>query len=261
MFRDSDRKKCQELFDKHYAGRKFSRGQYKDLIRQYVSPGTRLLDAGCGRYLEFSRELADTVEVVGVDMEEQLDTENRVSPYAIRGDLEYLPFPPNYFDVVISRSVVEHLTDPGRVFREFHRVLKPGGRVILSTPNKWDYISIAARLTPYSWHRALVSKMLGVSEDDVFPTIYRANTLFKLGQELQAAGLQEVILKAVGHYPAYLMFSPVLFRIGMLYERLVSLHLFRHLRGTLLCVFEKTGTGKASGADAGERCRITEVGV
>jgi ubiquinone/menaquinone biosynthesis C-methylase UbiE len=261
MFRNSDRKKCQQLFDQHYAGRKFSRGQYKDLIRQHVSPGTRLLDAGCGHYLEFSRELADTVEVVGVDLEEQLDTRNRRSPYAIRADLEHLPFPSNYFDVVISRSVVEHLTDPPRVFRELHRVLKPGGKVILSTPNKWDYISVAARLTPYSWHRALVSKMLGVSEDDVFPTLYRANTLSKLRQELRAAGLNEKTLRAVGHYPAYLMFSPVLFRIGMLYERLVSLQSFRHLRGTLLCVFEKSGAEKASGGDGCKRDRATEVGV
>ena len=259
MFRDSDRKKCQQLFDKHYAGRKFSRGQYQELIRQHVSSGTRLLDAGCGRYLEFSRELSDTVQVVGIDLEKQLDTRNGRSPYAIRGDLEHLPFPSDYFDVVISRSVVEHLTDPPRVFREFHRVLKPGGKVILSTPNKWDYISVAARLTPYSWHRALVSKMLGVSEDDVFPTLYRANTLSKLGQKLVAAGFQEKMLRAVGHYPAYLMFSPLLFRIGMLYERLVSLHSFRYLRGTLLCVFEKARVEKASSGD--RRNRATEVGV
>jgi ubiquinone/menaquinone biosynthesis C-methylase UbiE len=261
MFRDSDRKKCQQLFDKQYAGRKFSRGQYQEPIRQHVSPGTGLLDAACGRYLEFSRDLSDTVQVVGIDLEEQLDTRNGRSPYAIRGDLEHLLFPSNYFDVVISRSVVEHLTDPPRVFREFHRVLKPGGKVILSTPKKWDYISVAARLTPYIWHRALVSKMLGVSEDDVFPKLYRANTLSKLGRELQAAGFKAQTLKAVGHYPAYLMFSPMLFRIGMLYERLVAFNSFRHLRGTLLCVFEKAGAAAAGSRDARQTDRATEVGV
>jgi SAM-dependent methyltransferase len=260
MFRKSDRKKCQELFERHYSGRKFSRGQYKDLIRQNVAPGTRLLDAGCGHYLEFSRELADTVEVVGVDLEEKLETQNRQSPYAVRGDLGCLPLPSEYFDVVISRSVVEHLADPPGVFREFHRVLKPGGKVILSTPNKWDYISVAARLTPYSWHRAMVSRMLGVSEDDVFPTLYRANTLSKLGEELRAAGFKENTLRAVGHYPAYFMFSPVLFRIGMLYERLVSLEALRHFRGTLLCVFEKTGSEPGNSA-SNRSNHATEVGV
>lgn len=239
MFTARDRQKCQELFDTHYAGQKFSRAKYRDLIHQNVQPGMRLLDAGCGHYLEFSRELAESVQVVGVDLEEHLDTHNRRSPFALRGNLETLPFRANSFDVVISRSVVEHLTDPGAVFREFHRVLKPGGVVILSTPNKWDYISVAARLTPYKFHRSVVSKMLGVKEDDVFPTFYRANTLSRLGRTLNAAGFAEKRLMAVSHYPAYLMFSPLVFRLGMLYEKLVSTEAFRFFRGTLLCVFQK----------------------
>src|SRR3954447_10236537 len=144
MFRAKDRHKCQELFNRYYAGRKFSRGQYQELIQQHVFPGARLLDAGCGRDLEFSREFSDTVRVIGVDLEEHLDTRNARSPYALRGNLERLPFPDAYFDVIISRSVVEHLANPQQVFREFSRVLKPGGKVILSTPNKWDYISILA---------------------------------------------------------------------------------------------------------------------
>ena len=80
-----------------------------------------------------------------------------------------------------------------------------------------------------------------MSEDDVYPTLYRANTLSKIKQELQSAGLNERELRAINHYPAYLMVSPVLFRLGVLYERLTSLEMFRSLRGALLCVFEKQG--------------------
>jgi len=43
----------------------------------------------------------------------------------------------------------------------------------------------------------------------------------------------------INHYPAYLMFSPVLFRLGVIYERLTSLQAFRSLRGSILCVFAK----------------------
>ncbi len=239
MFREIDRTKCEQLLDKYYAGRKFSRTQYRELIHKYVSPGHRLLDAGCGRYLEFSKELADSVQVVGIDLETKLETHNQRSPFGVRGDLDHLPFPSNSFDLVISRSVIEHLANPSLVFREFQRVLKPGGRVILSTPNKWDYVSIVAMLTPYRWHRVLASKTLQVDEDDVFPTLYRANTLTKLGAELRAAGFVENELKAINHYPAYLMFSPLLFRLGILYERMIELHALRFLRGTLLAVFEK----------------------
>jgi SAM-dependent methyltransferase len=140
---------------------------------------------------------------------------------------------------VISRSVIEHLHDPARVFKEFHRILKPGGKVIFSTPNKYDYVSIIAALTPYSWHRRLASQTLQVSEDDVFPTLYRANTRRALRKHLGSAGFEERMLEAINHYPVYLMFSPTLFRLGILYERITSLELLKWLRGTLLCVFEK----------------------
>jgi ubiquinone/menaquinone biosynthesis C-methylase UbiE len=258
MFREIDRKKCEQLLDKYYAGRKFSRTQYRELIHKYVSPSHRLLDAGCGRYLEFSKELADNVQVVGVDLEPALETRNQRSPYGVRGNLDYLPFTDNYFDLVISRSVIEHLANPSLVFKEFHRVLKPGGRVILSTPNKYDYVSIVAALTPYRWHRVLASKTLQVSEDDVFPTLYRANTLSKLGEELRAAGFIENELKAINHYPAYLMFSPVLFRLGILYERLIELHALRNLRGTLLAVFEKQSPGRVPERTPGKTERRAE---
>src|SRR5437588_9533384 len=118
MFRDQDRKKCERLFEKYYAGRKFSRGQYQELIQEHVFPGARLLDAGCGRYLEFSREFSGNVQVIGIDLEETLDTRNARYPYAVRGNLEHLPFESNHFDLIISRSVIEHLADPPQVFRE-----------------------------------------------------------------------------------------------------------------------------------------------
>lgn len=267
MFREKDRKKCEQLCEKYYAGRKFSRALYQELIRKHLASGSRLLDAGCGRYLEFSKEFSDNVQVVGIDLEETLDTRNRRSPYATRGDLELLPFPAGYFDMIISRSVVEHLENPPQVFREFHRVLKPGGKVILSTPNKYDYVSVIASITPYRWHRALVSKIFQISEDDVFPTLYRANTLSKLGKELRRAGLTETELQAINHYPAYLMFSPLLFRLGVLYEKLTSLHSLRFLRGTILCVFEKRQTvdgpqgGSGKGEKSADRVGFSAVGV
>jgi SAM-dependent methyltransferase len=248
MFRPRDREKCERLFQKYYAGRTFSRGQYQELIRQHVFPGARLLDAGCGRNLEFSRELPASVEVVGIDLAEEIATGNHYSPYAVRGDLGLLPFPAESFDLVISRSVIEHLPDPPRVFREFQRVLKRGGRVILATPNKYDYVSLIATLLPYRWHRKLVSRIIGVSEDDVFPTLYRANTLSRLGRELLGAGLERRMLKAINHYPVYLMFSPILFRLGILYERLTSPAAFQCLHGTILCVFEKPAPDRHAAA-------------
>jgi SAM-dependent methyltransferase len=248
VFREKDRQKCDQLFDRYYKGRKFSRALYSDLVRKYARSGHRLLDAGCGRHLEFSRDLTD-LQVCGVDVLPTLATRNERSPFGICSDLGCLPFPSNSFDLVISRSVVEHLNDPRSVFREFHRVLKPGGKVILSTPNKYDYVSIIAMMLPYRLHQIIVSKVLRCSEDDVFPTLYRANTLSKLDKELRTAGFEKKELAGVNHYPVYLTFSPILFRLGIVYERLTSMRWGECLRGTLLCVFEKPAAAAATVAD------------
>jgi ubiquinone/menaquinone biosynthesis C-methylase UbiE len=253
MFTEKDRNKCEQLLTKYYKGRKFRATLYRETIRNYLREGDRVLDAGCGRYLEFSRELPGSVQAVGVDLETELDTQNQRSPYGIRGDLSNLPLPSNYFDLVVSTSVIEHLADPPQVFREFHRVLKNGGKVILSTPNKYDYVSIIASLTPYRWHRKLVSKIVGVNEDDVFPTLYRANSRSALARALHSAGFVEREMHSINHYPVYLMFSSVAFRLGVLYERLTSLRGFESLRGTLLCVYEKRAADDAPAEDGRRR--------
>jgi SAM-dependent methyltransferase len=249
MFSERDRSKCQELYAKYYSGRKFHDTLFGDLIRRHLKPGSRLLDAGCGRYLRFCRTFAPVAQVVGIDLETTFEADNRQSPYAVRGDIGALPFSSSSFDMVISRSVVEHLEDPPLVFREFFRVLRPGGKVVIITPNKYDYVSLIAALTPYWVHRYLVSRIFLVPEHDVFPTLYRANTISAMRKALTRAGLVERELDTINHYPAYLMFSPLLFRLGVAYERLTSLRPFKSLRGSILCVFEKSG-GQLPAAEA-----------
>jgi len=239
MFSSQDRQKCQQIYERYYAGRKFHDSLYSGWIKKHLLPGQRLLDAGCGRHMTFCKEFSGTAWVIGIDLEPALDTDNRRPPFGLRGDLSTLPFASSSFDMIISRSVVEHLEDPPQVFREFSRVLRPGGKVIVITPNKYDYVSLIAAVTPYWVHRLLVSRIFQVSEDDVFPTLYRANTLSSIQKAFQAAGFVAREVDTINHYPAYLMFSPTLFRLGILYERLTSLKMLRCLRGSILGLFEK----------------------
>ncbi len=196
--------------------------RYMALIHQLLPPNARVLDAGCGWTLPYARQLADrAAEVIGVDL--GLD-ENRDLPPNVRavpGDLENLPFNDRYFDLVMSRSVLEHLERPERVMREIGRVLKPGGHFVFLIPNAWDYVSIISRLVPNRVHGFIIEKLMGRDPRDTFPTYYRANTLPALRSLAQGAGMELVEARFLSQYPAYLMFSPIAFRLGIAYERLV----------------------------------------
>jgi 2-polyprenyl-3-methyl-5-hydroxy-6-metoxy-1,4-benzoquinol methylase len=63
----------------------------------------------------------------------------------IQTDLnEPLPVRDCAFDAIISTEVIEHLESPRAVFREFHRLLRSGGRLLLTTPNQESIRSLAA---------------------------------------------------------------------------------------------------------------------
>lgn len=104
-----------------------------------IKQGDRFLDVGCGRG-EFLRGFIDCgVQGHGVDRSR---TAERYCPEAdLRtADLENekLPYPDNYFDVIYSKSVIEHFYYPEKLVHEIYRVLKPGGLVITLVPD-WEF--------------------------------------------------------------------------------------------------------------------------
>jgi SAM-dependent methyltransferase len=221
--RPTAREQCDELRRRHYdrAGYPGPLDRYRDAVRFHLRPDMVVLDAGCGATMPFLREIAPKVRLaVGVDLE-RLRKEPS-GPEGSRANVGRLPFRAQTFDLVISMSVIEHLDDPARVFSEFHRVLKPGGRVIVQTPNRYDYVSMIAHFTPLSFHRWVIPKVQSRAAEDVFPTRYRANTRRALARAMEKGGLEAGRIVFFNQYPAYLMFSTIAFRVGMAYERLTT---------------------------------------
>jgi SAM-dependent methyltransferase len=192
--------------------------------------------------MPFTKELAQPGRTaVGVDL--ATFASDHGSALGCRADLHALPFPDAVFDVVISMSVVEHLANPEQAFREFGRVLRPGGILVIQTPNLYDYVSIVSALSPYRFHRWLMSRILDRQEEDVFPVLYRANTRRALRQALLRSGFTVDRIVLFNQYPAYLMFSTWIFRLGILYERITSrFEWLAPLRGWLLAEARRTST-------------------
>ncbi|MEU8790617.1 class I SAM-dependent methyltransferase [Streptomyces sp. NPDC048643] len=99
-----------------------------------------VLDIGCGdgTAAQAAAPLLAGHRVVGVDWSQDALRRARTRvPYAVRGELSGggLPFAPSSADAVLFSEVVEHLVDPDGALDEIRRVLRPGGHLMLSTPN------------------------------------------------------------------------------------------------------------------------------
>lgn len=185
------------------------------------SAGITVLDAGCGSGRVFQYRLPRPARlVVGLDRTVHAAGNPNIDQ-AVRGDLGRLPFGDGVFDLVISSHVAEHLTEPELVFAELARVLRPGGRLLILTPNRWHYVTLAARLLPHGFHLRF-NRSRGVDERDVFPTVYRANTAGRLRALLERAGLVVERIDQFEAEPEYLAFHPVAYALGVAYERLVN---------------------------------------
>lgn len=99
-------------------------------------PGGSLLDVGCGngRYLRTMRSLGWQVE--GVELNRQSAEFCRSTQLSVHnGDLASAQFPSASFDVITARHVIEHIPAPHQFMAELARLLKPGGCLVVETPN------------------------------------------------------------------------------------------------------------------------------
>ena len=212
---------------------------FRQMIYAAVGTESRVLDAGAGAGDLFAYELKGRVaEMIGVDLDPRVETNCQLDR-GIRADLTNIPLDDDSVDVVFSRYVLEHVADPGRFLGEMARILKPGGRFIFLTPNKWHYVSLASRFTPHAFHN-WYNRKRGRQDEDTFPTTYLLNSRSDVKRRFQAAGFQCETLVMRECCPNYLILSMPTFLAGVAYERIVNAtDLFAGFRVNILGSFQK----------------------
>ena len=117
-----------------------------------VTQGTRLLDAGCGTGLAALLAALRGAAVSAFDASAELVAiaRGRLPERDIRqADLEALPYDDTSFDAVIAVNSVFYAADPGVAIRELARVVRPGGRVVVTTwgpPERCEYAAVITSL-------------------------------------------------------------------------------------------------------------------
>jgi SAM-dependent methyltransferase len=101
--------------------------------------GRDVLEAGCGE--GYGADLIADVarRVIGLDYDESAVTHVRARyprVQMLHGNLAELPLPDGDIEVVVNFQVIEHLWDQGQFVAECYRVLRPGGVLLMSTPNR-----------------------------------------------------------------------------------------------------------------------------
>lgn len=155
------------------------------MFRDFLAnSGAEVLEIGCGTGL-FTSELACTAKrITAIDISPDLlnRAKERVTANNVVFALENafaMSFPSAHFDAVIGSSCLHHL-DAARALQEFHRVLKPGGRIMFTEPNMLNPQIALQKNIPYLKRRS------GDSPDET------AFIRFNLKRSLIRAGFADI---------------------------------------------------------------------
>ena len=198
---------------------------WHDLVRDAIDPARelrdkRVLELACGRG-EFARWLSAQQPrlMIAADfsrgaLEIARDRIGSGCTHLLTADAQRVGVRSESFRTVISCETLEHLSEPHRALAEFARVLEPGGRLYLTTPNYLGPMGLYRgylRLTNrrYSEEGQRINRFL------TFPVVRRW---------LRRAGFRVIGTRATGHYLPWPRRAPVLLRLSHPWLQPFALH-------------------------------------
>ncbi len=182
-----------------------------------IITGKKVLDTGCGLGYGAAYMAQHANEITGIDYDAET-IENNKKEYAsiknisfVQGSIPPLPFPDNSFDVVTSFQFIEHIHLRKEFTKECLRVVKPGGKVLITTPN----IKRSLARNPFHIHEYTFDEMnkevslftnqfelLGLNANERVRKYYEENGKFvRMILKFDILGLHKIL-------PAKILFVP-----------------------------------------------------
>jgi 2-polyprenyl-3-methyl-5-hydroxy-6-metoxy-1,4-benzoquinol methylase len=144
--------------------------------------GKRVLEIGCGMGMHSEMLVRAGANLTAIDIS-PTSIESSKRRFALKGlegefcqmDAEHLDFPDDHFDFVWSWGVIHHSAYTGRIVREIHRVLKPGGRagiMVYATDGMSAYITFVRRYLFGFWRGKSLDDLLWKDADGFTARFY-----------------------------------------------------------------------------------------
>ncbi|MEM9416694.1 MAG: class I SAM-dependent methyltransferase [Planctomycetota bacterium] len=231
---------------------------YLAALSETLGKGDDWLDIGCGRRIaptwlsNGGRLESDLIgragRVVGVDPDASALSDNTLPMVKHHSTAERVAEPDAAFDLITANMVVEHLETPGAMLCEAERLLRPGGVVLLHTPNRWYPVTVMASAVPSKLRRRVTGWLEKRAACDIYPTHYRMNSPQAIRRLAHHAGLEVESVRLTAD-------SPETVRLGLLVLpelamiTLTRTRMCRFLRSNLIVTLRKPMQLSASADD------------
>lgn len=177
-----------------------------DAIDSSAPSDPRFLEIGCGCGI-YTAHMSGLGHVRALDINPDfVAAANRLpNVEASVADIQEFDSPPVY-DIAVCSEVIEHIPDSTRALANIYHALKPGGRLILTTPHSYSTMEIFARLLAFRPVVALARMVYGEAVDDL-GHINRL-TRRQLREQIESVGFSLV------HHTSRALYLPLIAEIG-----------------------------------------------